>query len=98
MAALFNGSINNQDNIINYISECKTMGIRVLPPDVNHSTKHFTVTAAEFRITEITIAHFERDFTGKVSFLEKIPSECLEPIRVSMKRLKNRDFKQEADF
>ncbi|GIT04500.1 MAG: hypothetical protein CM1200mP28_17590 [Deltaproteobacteria bacterium] len=44
MAALFNGSINNQDNIINYISECKTMGIRVLPPDVNHSTKHFTVT------------------------------------------------------
>ena len=57
MAALFNGSINNQDNIINYISECKTMGIRVLPPDVNHSTKHFTVALEEFTNTDRTIAH-----------------------------------------
>ena len=60
MAALFNGSLNNQDNIINYISECKTMGIKVLPPDVNHSTKLFTVAPAEFRINERTISHFER--------------------------------------
>ena len=98
MAALFNGSINNQDNIINYISECKTMGIRVLPPDVNHSTKHFTVAPAEFRITDRTIAHFERDFAGKIPVLDDIPSEWLEPIRVSMKKLKNRDFKHEEDF
>ena len=98
MAALFNGSINNQDNIINYISECKTMGIKVLPPDVNHSSKHFTVAPAEFRITERTITHFERDFAVKIDVLDGITLDWQEPIRESMKKLKNKDFKHEEDF
>ena len=98
MAALFNGSLNNQDNIINYISECKTMGIKVLPPDVNHSTKLFTVAPAEFRITERTISHFERDFEVKISVLDQIDSDWLEPILKSMRKLKNKDFRLEKDF
>ncbi len=98
MAALFNGSINNQDNIINYINECKTMGIKVLPPDVNHSTKHFTVGKAEFRITEATIAHFERDFVIKSAVLDEKTSEWFVPILESMKRLKNKNFEHEEDF
>ncbi len=98
MAALFNGSISNQDNIINYISECKAMGIRVLPPDVNYSTKNFTVTATDYRISSRTMAHFERDFTGTKTVAETIPSECLVPLRDSMKHLKNQIFKEEAEF
>ncbi len=98
MAALFNGSINNQDNIINYINECKTMGIKVLPPDVNHSTKHFTVAKAEFRVTEATIAHFEREFVVKRAILDEKTSEWLEPTLESMKKLKNKNFEHEEDF
>ena len=98
MAALFNGSINNQDNIINYINECKTMGIKVLPPDVNHSTKHFTVAKAEFRVTEATIVHFEREFVVKRTILDEKTSEWLEPTLESMKKLKNKIFEHEEDF
>ena len=75
MAALFNGSINNQDNIISYISECKAMGINVLPPDVNHSTKTFTVAPNGFRISVRTISHFERDFCGTSPTKETVPEE-----------------------
>ena len=98
MAALFNGSINNQDNVISYISECKAMGVNVLPPDVNHSAKTFTVAPTGFRISVRTISHFERDFCGTSPAKETVPEEWIEPLRNSMKILKNRDFKEEAEF
>ncbi|HET58507.1 MAG TPA: DNA polymerase III subunit alpha [Deltaproteobacteria bacterium] len=44
MAALLTSEKNNRDNIIKYISECRDMGIPVLPPDVNESEKDFSVT------------------------------------------------------
>ncbi|MBE6977849.1 MAG: DNA polymerase III subunit alpha [Ruminococcaceae bacterium] len=43
MAALMTSVIDSAAKIAGYISECKEMGIRVLPPDVNHSDDHFTV-------------------------------------------------------
>ena len=98
MAALFNGSINNQDNIISYISECKAMGVKVLPPDVNHSAKTFTVAPTEFRISVRTLVHFERDFSGINPDREAVSEEWLEPLRMSLKRLKNYDFKDEDEF
>lgn len=44
MASLLTSEKNNRDNIIKYISECRDMGIEVLPPDVNESLKDFSVT------------------------------------------------------
>ena len=43
MAALMTSVIDSAAKIAGYISECKEMGISVLPPDVNHSHDHFTV-------------------------------------------------------
>jgi DNA polymerase-3 subunit alpha len=43
MAALMTSVIDSAAKIAGYISECKEMGIPVLPPDVNHSDDHFTV-------------------------------------------------------
>ena len=44
MASLLTSEKNNRDKIIKYISECRDMGIKVLPPDVNESRKDFSVT------------------------------------------------------
>jgi len=98
MAALFNGSINNQDNIINYISECKAMGIKVLPPDINHSSKTFAVVPKEFKITTITVAHFDRDFYGSNPKLDILPKEKIDSLRNCLKKLLNRDFEDEEEF
>ncbi len=44
MAALLSSEAGNQDKISQYIFECKKMGIKVLPPDVNESSDTFTTT------------------------------------------------------
>lgn len=42
MAALLTSEINNTDKLTRYIEECKSMGIEILPPDVNQSEADFT--------------------------------------------------------
>jgi DNA polymerase-3 subunit alpha len=42
MAALLSSESNNTDKVVRYINECRDMGIRVLPPDVNSSYWDFT--------------------------------------------------------
>ena len=41
MAALLTNEIGNTDKVVMYISECRDMGINVLPPDINESMIHF---------------------------------------------------------
>jgi DNA polymerase-3 subunit alpha len=43
MAALLTSERANTDKMVQYIGECREMGIRVLPPDVNESEMFFTV-------------------------------------------------------
>src|ERR1035441_8341572 len=42
MAALLTSETGNTAKIVKYINECREMGIRILPPDVNHSESSFT--------------------------------------------------------
>ena len=49
MAALMTSVLDSALKISGYISECKEMGIPVLPPDVNHSEDHFTVEGDAIR-------------------------------------------------
>jgi DNA polymerase III subunit alpha len=46
MAALLTSERANTDKMVQYIGECREMGLRVLPPDVNESEKFFTVVPA----------------------------------------------------
>jgi DNA polymerase-3 subunit alpha len=43
MAALLTGDKEDTDKVTKYITKCKAMGIKVLPPDVNVSEMDFTV-------------------------------------------------------
>ena len=49
MAALLTSERANTDKIVQYIGECRGMGIEVLPPDVNESEKFFTVVEGHIR-------------------------------------------------
>jgi DNA polymerase III subunit alpha len=42
MAALLTSETGNTAKIVKYINECREMGIKILPPDVNHSEWSFT--------------------------------------------------------
>ncbi len=49
MAALLTNEKANTDKLVQYIGECRRMGIEVLPPDVNSSGVDFTVDGAKIR-------------------------------------------------
>jgi len=42
MAALLTYEMDNTDKVVDYIAECKQMGIKVMPPDINESGVDFT--------------------------------------------------------
>ncbi len=47
MAALLTYEMGNTDKVVEYINECKDMGIEVLGPDINESFSDFTVVYSE---------------------------------------------------
>jgi DNA polymerase III subunit alpha len=49
MAALMTSEIGNQDKLTGYLNECRDMGIKILPPDVNSSDLVFTPTGESIR-------------------------------------------------
>ena len=49
MAALLTSEMGDTDKIVKYIEECRAMGIRIQPPDVNVSAVQFSVVADTIR-------------------------------------------------
>src|SRR5512139_3656064 len=49
IAALLTSEAQNAEKIVKYISECREVGIAILPPDVNESFNHFAVSGNQIR-------------------------------------------------
>ena len=49
MAAFLSCVMSNSDKIVQYINECRNLGIPILPPDVNESRKDFTIVKGGIR-------------------------------------------------
>ena len=49
MAALMTSMLSDTAKVASYIADCRDMGIRLLPPDVNHSEDVFTVENGAIR-------------------------------------------------
>ncbi|MBR2490277.1 MAG: DNA polymerase III subunit alpha, partial [Ruminiclostridium sp.] len=66
MAALLTSVLDSQGKIAEYIAECRAMGIRLLPPDINQSGPHFTVADRDIRFGLAALKGVGRGFTGAV--------------------------------
>ena len=66
MAALLTSVLDSQGKIAEYIAECRAMGIRLLPPDINQSGPHFTVAGQDIRFGLAALKGVGRGFTGSV--------------------------------
>ncbi|SHG83114.1 DNA polymerase-3 subunit alpha [Thermosyntropha lipolytica DSM 11003] len=49
MCAFLSSVIDNQDKVVFYIKECRRLGIKILPPDINESFENFTVVKEGIR-------------------------------------------------
>lgn len=92
MAALMTSDYDNTDRLAIEITECKHMGITVLPPDVNESFVEFSVVPDSQQIRfgmaaiknvgtgvveEILRARAEGGFTGLEDFLSRVSSRVV---------------------
>src|SRR3954449_11667698 len=87
MAAVLTSVKDDKDKIAIYLNECRRMGIKVLPPDVNESDSNFTPVGTDIRfglsairnvgvnvVAEIVAAReAEGRFTDFVDFIDKVP-------------------------
>ncbi len=55
MAALLTSVLDNSPKVAEYIAECRELGIKLLPPDVNESGANFTVTGDNLRYGLVAI-------------------------------------------
>ncbi|SDN17584.1 DNA polymerase III, alpha subunit [Actinomyces ruminicola] len=88
MAALLTSQKDNKDKLGVYLGECRHMGIKVLPPDVNASRAQFSAVGDDVRfglgairnvganvVDAIVKAREQKgDFTSFEDFLDKVPA------------------------
>ena len=85
MAALLTSEKDNRDKIIKHMSNCKEMGISILPPDINESQKDFSISGENIRfglaavknvgeaaIESIIAMRQEANFTSFMDFLSRV--------------------------
>ena len=68
-SALLTSVLGNQTKVAEYIAECASRGIRVLPPDINESRMYFSVSGRDIRFGLLALKNVGR------SFLQAILSE-----------------------
>ncbi|WP_243423734.1 DNA polymerase III subunit alpha [Anaerotignum lactatifermentans] len=61
MAALMTSVMDNANKVSGYIEECKKMGIRLLPPDINEGYGHFSVSENQIRFGLAAIKNVGRN-------------------------------------
>ena len=66
MAALLSSVLDNSTKISEYIAECREMGIRLLPPDVNESYADFSVSGSDIRFGLVAIKSIGRGFINEL--------------------------------
>ncbi|MDH5585923.1 MAG: DNA polymerase III subunit alpha [Nitrospirota bacterium] len=49
MAALLTSEMGNTDKMVGYFTECRELGVKILPPDANQSLKNFSVVPEGIR-------------------------------------------------
>ena len=66
MAALLTSVRDDKDKSALYLSECRRMGIRVLPPDVNESNAEYTPRGADIRFGLAAIRNVGEGVVGSI--------------------------------
>ena len=82
MAALITGFMGETEKVSLYVEKCRSMGIEILPPDINKSLSSFSVEEGNIRFGLGTVKNVG------ISFMDKVADE----------RRQNGDFESFSDF
>ncbi|MBQ7335570.1 MAG: DNA polymerase III subunit alpha [Clostridia bacterium] len=65
-SALLTSVLGNQTKVAEYIAECSTRGIRVLPPDINESRMHFSTDGTNIRFGLLALKNVGAQFLQRI--------------------------------
>lgn len=91
MASLLTSVFSVGNKIFGYISECKRIGIEVLPPNINESEKGFTVSQNKIRFGLTAIKNISSNFIDNL-LTERNNSGKFKSFYDFCKRMYGRDF------
>ncbi len=66
MASLITSTLDDDEKVNFYIAECKSLGIKVLPPDINESTAGFDITGNAIRFGLLAVKNVGVSFVSAV--------------------------------
>jgi len=66
MAALLSSILGSPEKVAEYTHECRSMGINLLPPDINESDAMFTVSGNDLRYGLVAVKNIGRGFIKEV--------------------------------
>lgn len=66
MAALMTSIIDNTDKLLEYISECRRLDIKILPPDINKSYQSFMVEEGSIRYGLLAIKNVGKGLVDNI--------------------------------
>ena len=66
MAALLSSVLGQPEKVAEYAAECREMGIRLLPPDINESGAMFSVSGNDLRYGLVAIKNIGRGFISEM--------------------------------
>jgi len=67
MAALLSSILDSSEKVADYTDECREMGIRLLPPDINESGAMFSVSGPDLRYGLVAVKNIGRGFISEVT-------------------------------
>jgi len=95
MAALLTSVLSSAGQIAIYIAECKRLGIRVLPPDINSSREGFCVQGGDIRFGLLAVKNLGRGFIREI-LKERGQNGAFKSFYDFCKRMHGRDFNSRA--
>ncbi len=95
MAALISSVLDNSTKVAEYIGECRDMGIKLLPPDINESDPDFTVSGPDIRFGLAAVKNVGRGF-AKALVKEREENGRFISIDEFCRRMHGRDLNRRA--
>jgi DNA polymerase-3 subunit alpha len=93
MTALLSASKNETEKVAFYIADCRSLGINVLPPDINSSGWDFTIEDCEGKCSEIRFG------LGAIKNVGQGPVDAILAVRKEGGRFKDlNDFARRVDL
>lgn len=95
MAALLSSVLDNSLKIAEYIAECRELGIRLLPPDVNESGADFSVVGNNIRFGMVAIKSIGRGFVNEL-IAERSANGLFKGFEDFCRRMSGKDLNRRA--